>query len=296
MSLIGIKLADGSFFPVIEHDVPQRKRVVLTVAREGQTGVQIDLIRRDGDIEQYVGCLVLEDLAEGVETEIELVVGLDDERNVDAKISDKGGEQYQSFSVNLDKISAPESYSLPDDNPIEFSSDIDGVDTFEDIGLPDIEGELLDDAPSEPFDTDDGGLSNELPDLASLDLTGDTTAKSAFLDGVEISSPFDHDEAVVPGMTSDDDLFDGQIDDAELEEGDGTGILQPRTFSVLALAAIILVALSLIAFGAFGVFRWLQTDALPEVRAAALGFVLPVWMRRAERRDRMNPPPGASVR
>ena len=284
MSLIGIKLADGSFFPVIEHDVPQRKRVVLTVARKGQTGVQIDLLRRDGDIEQYVGCLVLDDLTEGSEAEIELVVGLDAERNVDAKISDKRGEQYQSFSVNLDKIGAPESYSLPDGEASDFNSDIGGVDALEDIGLPDIEDDLFDEPSRERTSTTD----DDPFDLGALELPEADADDAAFLDDIGGSSPFGND-AAISGVTPDDDLFDEQMHDVGIDDGDGSGVLQPRSFSVLALAAIILAALSLIAFGAFGVFRWLQTDALPELRAAAFGLASPSGMlavRRARRQSR----------
>ncbi len=286
MSLIGIKLADGSFFPVIEHDVPQRKRVVLTVAREGQTGVQIDLLRRDGDIEQYVGCLVLDDLTEGSEAEIELVVGLDAERNVDARISDTRGEQYQSFSVNLDKIGAPESYSLPDGEASNFNSDIGGVDTLEDIGLPDIEEDLFDEPSSERAHTIDDGSRDELPDFGALELPEEEVGEGAFLDDIAVSSPFAGDDAALAGVTPDDDLFDEQMHDVGIEEGDGDGFLQPRSFSAFALAAIILAALSLIALGAFGVFRWLQTDALPELRAAAFGFVSPAGVRAVRRARR----------
>ncbi|MCG8479792.1 MAG: hypothetical protein MI724_11900, partial [Spirochaetales bacterium] len=268
MSLIGIKLADGSFFPVIEHDMPQRKRVVLTVAREGQTSVQIDLLRRDGDTEQYVGCLVLDDLTEGSETEIELVVALDEEGSVEAKISDKRGEHYQSFSVNLDKIGTPQSYSLPDGEGSDFNSDIGGVDALEDIGLPDIEDDLFDGPLNESTGSVDDSY-DELPDFDALELPREEAGDGAFLDDVSASSPFGDDDGAISGVTPDDDLFEEQMDDIGTDDAVGSGTLQPRSFSAFALAAIILAALSLIAFGAFGVFRWLQTDALPELRAAA---------------------------
>jgi len=239
---IGIKLADGSFYPILEDDTRQKKRLTLTAARDGQTSAQIDLLRRDENSEQYVGCLVLEDLPAEGSTELELVVGLDGAGTVDARISDTSGAQYQSLSVSLDTLAAAESYSLPDDPPEDTDDalgDVTGVDSLEEIGLPD-------------FDSDD-------LQAAENDAFGDESAFDA--DGPEpfIDEPLASDE-------------DEEFDADEVEPA-------PRPFSPLILAAVLLVGVSAAVLGAFLIFRWLQTDPLPELRAA---FLVPaaLWRRR----------------
>jgi hypothetical protein len=139
---IGIKLADGSFYPILEDETRQKKRLILTAARDGQTSAQIDLLRYDDHAEQYVGCLVLEDLPEQGTTELELIVGLDGAGNIDARISDTAGAQYQSLSVSLDTLTSTESFSLPDDEAEEPFGDVSGVNSLEEIGLPDFDDSI----------------------------------------------------------------------------------------------------------------------------------------------------------
>jgi hypothetical protein len=45
MLMIGIKLADGSFYPVLEEGVPKTKKLILTTARDNQDTVRIVLVR-----------------------------------------------------------------------------------------------------------------------------------------------------------------------------------------------------------------------------------------------------------
>ncbi|MFW5828469.1 MAG: hypothetical protein ACOCU4_10265 [Alkalispirochaeta sp.] len=241
MARIGIKLADGSFYPILEDETRQKKRLILTAARDGQTSAQIDVLRRDESSEQYVGCLVLEDLPAEGSTELELVVGLDDAGNIEARISDTAGTQYQSLSVNLETLTSAESFSLPDGDTDEAGGslgDITGVDSLEDIGLPDFDNDDVQEAVEDALPAGNGFTADE---------------SDQFLD-----EPF----------TSEDS------DDLDAEEAEPA----PRPFSPLILAAIVLVGVSAAVLGAFLVFRWLQTAPLPELRAA---FLLPVaWCRR----------------
>ena len=46
---IGIKIADGSFYPILDGDTKQKKRMVLTTVKDGQESVQIDLYRGAGE-------------------------------------------------------------------------------------------------------------------------------------------------------------------------------------------------------------------------------------------------------
>lgn len=231
MAQIGIKLADGSFYPVLEDDSPHRKRMTLTVARDGQTSAQIDLLRLDGEQQQYVGCLVLEDLPADGATELELIVGLDDEGNVEAQVADTDHQQYQSLSVNLESIDLGMNYSMPegDDDP----GAIGGVDSLEDIALPD-------------------GIDTEIEDhdLGDLDL------ETAYADAPD-------EELGGGALDLDADYGDEEEDEAEPSR-------PPRPFSPLVLAAVLLIGLSLVALGAFAVFQWLQTEPLPRPQAEAL--------------------------
>ncbi|MDA3951937.1 MAG: hypothetical protein PF508_22200 [Spirochaeta sp.] len=245
MAQIGIKLADHSFYPVLDDDTPQRKRMVLAVARDGQKSVQVDLIRRREDGDQSVGCLVLEELNDAAGTELEFVLGVDGDGNVEARISDPSGDQYQSFSVRLDQLDIADTYSLPDST--EDTADIAGVESINDefddtdLGLPDVDL---------PEDLDLPDDEDNLPASFSDDLAAD-------LDSGSVGPP-DFD-----GFSDGDDLERDRDDIDEESEA------EPRRFNALLLIAIILFSLSVIALGAFGIFNWLRAGSLPELRAAA---------------------------
>ncbi len=131
MAQIGIKLADGTFFPVLLDDSPQKRRVVLSAARPDQSSVQVDLVRRDGEIDQYVGCLVLEDLPVGDSIELELRLALDGTGGLDAQLNDTGRTQYQSLVVNVNQVTEDTHFSLPEDEEIGLIDTADPMDDFD---------------------------------------------------------------------------------------------------------------------------------------------------------------------
>ncbi|MDR3284181.1 MAG: LysM peptidoglycan-binding domain-containing protein [Treponema sp.] len=62
---IGIKLADGSFYPVIESGTPSKKKLGLTTVRSDQTEVHIDLFGSDDSemkTAEYIGTLQVDRL------------------------------------------------------------------------------------------------------------------------------------------------------------------------------------------------------------------------------------------
>lgn len=182
MAQIGIKLADGSFFPVLTDDHPGRKRLVLTVASSGQPSAQVDLLRRGDEGDQFVGCLVLEGLEESADSEITLVLALNAERSVEASLAT--GDQYQSLSVSLEQIEMLSDYSLPDEGGGDIEAVADADDGFENIDLPELETTEFDEGLEPPFsaaelESPEGGdaLSDfDLGDDRSLDETGDSDA------------------------------------------------------------------------------------------------------------------------
>jgi hypothetical protein len=108
---IGIKLADGSFYPVLEEGYAGRKRLVLTTVRDNQDTVQIDLYRGKGeraDQTQFVGSLIIEGIAAAPqrEPEIELVVGVDEAGTLEAEAQDSRSGEKQTLSVSLDTTQA----------------------------------------------------------------------------------------------------------------------------------------------------------------------------------------------
>ena len=114
---IGIKVADGSYFPVLEHGFTGRKKLVLTTARDNQSRAQIDLYRgRDSSLSsaRYIGSLIIENIAEAAKgtPEIELLVGLDREGQLSAEATDASTGESQRFSTSLAAL--PESDDLSD--------------------------------------------------------------------------------------------------------------------------------------------------------------------------------------
>src|SRR5512138_268076 len=108
-SSIGIKIANGEFYPVIEESSTVKKRLVLTTVHDGQRSVQIDLYKSAAlsmtDAE-YIGSLVVEQIAPKPKGEpsIELVIGSDgtDELNAEASdldASESGERQHLSVSM-----------------------------------------------------------------------------------------------------------------------------------------------------------------------------------------------------
>jgi hypothetical protein len=66
MAKIGIKLADGKFYPILDEYGSTGKKLVLTTVCDGQTSVQIDFCRMSRTTAhkmEYIGTLVIESLA-----------------------------------------------------------------------------------------------------------------------------------------------------------------------------------------------------------------------------------------
>jgi nucleoid-associated protein YgaU len=116
---IGIKLADGSFYSVLEQEFEGQKKLVVTTVRDNQDTVQIDLYQSkptDGDDSDYLGSLIIENiqpLPKG-EPEIEVVVGRDEEGNLNAAASDRFTGERQSLSVSLQSLGEESQYEVPD--------------------------------------------------------------------------------------------------------------------------------------------------------------------------------------
>jgi len=118
-SSIGIKIADGSYYRVLQEGSAARKRVILTTVQDNQTGAQIDLYRGNGSGiagARYIGSLVIDEIERAAKgkPEIELIVGVDGKGNLEAQASEKSTGDRQTLSVALDSLGESESFVAPD--------------------------------------------------------------------------------------------------------------------------------------------------------------------------------------
>ncbi len=122
---IGIKIADGTYFPVLEENSSKRKRLILTTVNDNQSNVQIDLYKGEGDEflnPSYVGSLTIDSIApvEKGTPEIELKIGMNDENVLDAVAKDLASGTEESLSVSVASLPDESTYDVP-----EFSLDED---------------------------------------------------------------------------------------------------------------------------------------------------------------------------
>jgi len=120
--MIGLKLADGRFFPILEETERTAKRVVLTTVRNEQTQVKVDLYRGDTESDpsswEYIASLVLEHVRPTPTgtPELELILRLRDTSTLDARIQDEGSGEYQSLRIDIESLEYGD-FSLPDFEP-----------------------------------------------------------------------------------------------------------------------------------------------------------------------------------
>jgi len=103
---IGIKLADGSFYPIINDNPSQSKDIRLTTVTDDQTKVQINLYKSDADNitdDDYVGTLTIDGLSpqEKGEANLRLSVKIDDDGNLFAEVTDELTGKSSSLEVSL---------------------------------------------------------------------------------------------------------------------------------------------------------------------------------------------------
>ena len=153
MAKIGIRLADGKFYPILAEGAAAKKRLVVTTVKDDQPSVQIDVYRSTEASEDYVGSLVIENIPPrpAGEPDIELDLGLDDDGNLSALAREEATGEHQALSVSLKSLAEEEKYEIPD---FDFQEDEDFDLTTDD--LPEI-------SPFEPTESamTDKGMDSE---------------------------------------------------------------------------------------------------------------------------------------
>lgn len=106
MKKIGIKLADGTFFPILEEGSPEKKEINLTTVKDNQTKVKVALYRGEKssiDEAEYLDTLEISKMKKhpNGEPNIGLEISLDEKNELSAKIVDKesGAESQVSLSL-----------------------------------------------------------------------------------------------------------------------------------------------------------------------------------------------------
>ena len=119
MDKIGLKLANGKFYPVLEDGSVARKRLVVTTVQDRQQSVQIDLYRGSGETVKgaaYIGSLVVEGIppmAKG-EPDIRMDLGLSEDGTLTAYAEESSTHASQSLKVSLAELSEEQKYEIPD--------------------------------------------------------------------------------------------------------------------------------------------------------------------------------------
>jgi hypothetical protein len=116
---IGIKIANGDFYPILTESTLSKKRLVLTTVHDGQESVQIDLFRSLSKSmldAQYIGSLVVENIKPSSKGEpsIEMAItsGKDGNITADAWLT---GAEHHLLNVSLKTIdSSDQEENYPD--------------------------------------------------------------------------------------------------------------------------------------------------------------------------------------
>lgn len=137
MKTIGIKLADGTFYPILKEGTPEKKELNLTTVKDNQTTVQVDLYRSEtGTMEdaEYVDTLEIKHLKKhpNGDPDIALDISIDENNELNAELHDPETGRDSSTTVNLvsrtldqltdsSDITNAETGSLDDDFDLEAS-------------------------------------------------------------------------------------------------------------------------------------------------------------------------------
>ena len=184
MKSIGIKLADGSFYPIIREGSEETKTLDVTTVKDNQTTVQIDLYSSESDSmadAQYVDSLEITHLNPhpNGEPNLHLEVSLDKDNKLRANVIDP--ETGLSSTTKVTLVSRTEAERS---NPANFS-----------IGDQDAATQMADKTNKEDFDFDN---------LSSSDSPLEATVSDEFVSDDQVFAP---DNMMAEAPMTDDDLF-----------------------------------------------------------------------------------------
>ncbi|NLL99831.1 MAG: hypothetical protein GX220_00020, partial [Treponema sp.] len=200
---IGIKLADGSFYPILTEGIPAKKYLDLTTARDNQTTVQVNLYRSPTatmDDAVYMDTLVIENLLprEKKEHSISFSISIDENDNITAEVSDPESGGYAKKQTSL--------ISLPQDELTE--SDFTLSEISNDIIFEDVEADVIEDVTVMEDNIEDFSVEEDLLMEDNIDNIIEDTAEKKIEDAFNLI-----DEPVV--NIFDDDFPTETVEDIE---------------------------------------------------------------------------------
>ena len=127
MKSIGIRQADGSFYPILEEGQTSKKTLGLTTAKDNQTRVIVDMYRSaDGNMAEaeYVDSLQIDNLVKhpNGSVEIRLNIGLDENGKLTAELIDPETGATSNANVTLVSRTLEERLGTSSDDTGAFAS------------------------------------------------------------------------------------------------------------------------------------------------------------------------------
>lgn len=229
--IIGIKLSDGSLYPVLTMGETAGKQLKLTTARDGQTSIRLHLYRSaSGTMEdaEYIDSLRLDDLNFHAMNEptVALSVTADENGNVSAELTDSETGRSTSKTVSVPFTAKPvadESLSdisnMPDIPDFNVDIDIPEPKDISEFDVPPLTEEDLD------FDIDFDSVTekgNIIPDISNVP-KAQNTSEDFSMQG----SPF-----------TDSSLYDGLSPEGKKKKG---GLSIPLAICVICAVICICV-------------------------------------------------------
>lgn len=222
MKYIGIKLADGSFFSILEEGKVGSKLLDLTTVQDNQTTVQIDLYRSATntiDDAEYVDTLEIKNLKPhpNGEPDLHLTVSLDENNELNAEIIDPETGKTSETQVTLVSRTLAERNS----SPINFAIDdtIPEPTAIEEPILSD-DNTLVDSA-TEPTlsEADDEKITF---DQMAAEIDVPVTDETPKTETANTTTDFEIDEKSIAGDEIDSGADDSVITDEELASIENT--------------------------------------------------------------------------
>ena len=121
-SMVGIKIANGEFYSIIEENSQARKRLILTTVHDNQESMQIDLYRSElqsMSVSQYIGSIVVEHIQPRPrgEPSIELIISSETDGTLSADATDLDSSsraEHHHLKASLRALAVEEEQTFPD--------------------------------------------------------------------------------------------------------------------------------------------------------------------------------------
>lgn len=222
MKTIGIKLADGSFYPVLTEGTADKKELNLTTVKDDQTTVQVDLYRSEsGTMEdaEYVDTLEIKHMKKhpNGEPDIALDISLDENGELNAELHDPETGKDSSTTVSLvsrtlEQRSEQSDVTMATDTDLNLDDNTLADDDF------DLDASLNSNTEQETFDSDED-ISFDPNSLQFDSIVEENTENTESAEENEITM----DEPAVEESVADDFNFDTETSsDVTISDDDFT--------------------------------------------------------------------------